>query len=46
MIFRGNNFREQPFKSTEVEVGVGKLKNGKAAGKNEVTGEILRGGVE
>ena len=29
---------------TEVEVIVGKLKNGKAAGKNEVMGEMIKGG--
>ena len=28
----------------EVEVRVGKLKNGKAAGKDEVTGEMIKGG--
>ena len=28
----------------DVEVRVGKLKNRKAAGKNEVTGEMIKGG--
>ena len=28
----------------EVEVRVGKLNNGKAAGKDEITGEIIKGG--
>ena len=28
---------EEPIRRTEVEVRVGKLKNGKAAGKDEVT---------
>ena len=28
----------------EVEVRVGKLKDGKAAGKDNVTGEIIKGG--
>ena len=28
----------------EVEVKVGKLNNGKAAGKDEITGEIIKGG--
>ena len=28
----------EPIKKTEVEVGVEKVKNGKAAGKDEVTG--------
>ena len=29
---------------TEVEVRVGKLKNGKAAGKDEIIREMVRGG--
>ena len=41
---KGNYFGEEPIRRTEVEVRVGKLKNGKAAGKDEVTGEILKGG--
>ena len=28
----------------EVKIRVGKLKNGKSAGKDEVTGEMIRGG--
>ena len=36
-------FREV-IKRTEVEVGAGKLINGKAAGKDEVTGEMIKGG--
>ena len=28
----------------EVEVRVGKLENGKAGGKDEITGEIIKGG--
>ena len=28
----------------EVEVRVGKLKNGNAAGKDEITGEMIKGG--
>ena len=31
---------------TEVEVTVGKLQNEKAAGKDEVTGEMIKGGGE
>ena len=31
-------------RKTEVEVRVGKLKNGEAAGKDEVTGEKVKGG--
>ena len=30
----------------EVEVRVGKLKKGKSAGKGEVTGETIKGGVD
>ena len=37
---RGNYFGGEPIRRTEVEVKVGKLKNGKAAGKDEITGEI------
>ena len=32
----------EPIRGTEVEVRVGKLKNGKAAGKDEVTGEMIK----
>ena len=35
---------EEPIRRTEVEIRVGKLKNGKAAGKDEVTGEMIKGG--
>ena len=41
---RGNYFGGEPIRRTEVEVRVGKLKNGKAAGKDEVTGEMIKGG--
>ena len=41
---RGNYFREEPIRRMEVEVRVGRLKNGKVEGKNEVTGEIIKGG--
>ena len=41
---KGNYFRREPVRRTEVEVRVGKLKNGKAAGKDEVTGETVKGG--
>ena len=36
--------RQLPIRRTEVEVRVGKLKNDKAAGKDEVTGEMIKGG--
>ena len=41
---RGNYFRGESSRKTEVEVRVGKLKNGKAAGQDEVTGEMIKGG--
>ena len=41
---RGNYFGGQLIKRTEVEVRVRKFKNGKAAGKNEVTGEMIKVG--
>ena len=41
---RSNCFGGEPFGRAEVEMRVGKLKNGKAAGKDEVTGEIIKGG--
>ena len=34
---RCNYFRGEQIRKTEVDVRVGKLKNGKAAGKDEVT---------
>ena len=41
-IWRGNYFGGEPFGRAEVEVRVGKLQNGKAAGKYEINGEIGR----
>ena len=41
---RGNYYREEPIRRTEVEARVGKIKNGKAAGKDEVTKEMIKGG--
>ena len=41
---RGNYFGGEAIRRTKVEVRVGKLKNGKAAGKDEVTGEMIKGG--
>ena len=43
-IWRGNYFGEDPTERAEVEVRVGKLKNGKAASKDEITGEMIKGG--
>ena len=43
-IQRGNYFRREPIGRAEVEVRVPNLKNGKAAGKDEITGEMIKGG--
>ena len=43
-IRRGNYFGGEPIKKTEVEVRVREPKNGKAAGKDEVTRKIIKGG--
>ena len=40
-IQRGNYFRGEPTGGAEVEVRVGKLKNGKATGKDEIIGKII-----
>ena len=37
-------FGEELFRGTEVEVRVMKLKDGKAADKDKVTGEMIKGG--
>ena len=42
-VLRGNYFGGEPIRRTEVEVRVVKLKNGKAAGKDEVKGEMIKG---
>ena len=42
-IRRGNCFGGKPIKRNEVEVKVRKLKNGNAACKGEVTGEMIIG---
>ena len=38
-----NYFRAEPIRRTEVEAGVRKLKNGKAAGRVEVTVKMIKG---
>ena len=43
-IQRGNYFGGEPIGIAEVEVRVGKLKSGKAAGKDEITGEMIKDG--
>ena len=39
-IRRGNSFGGEPIGRADVEVRVGKLKNGKATGKDEITGDL------
>ena len=41
---KGNFFRRELIRRTEVKARVRKLKNGKAAGMDEVTGEMIKGG--
>ena len=41
---RSNYFGGEPIKRIEVKLRVGNLKNEKAEGKDEVTGEIVKGG--
>ena len=43
-ILRSNYFRGEQTGKVEIEVRVGKLKNGKAAAKYEINGEIIKGG--
>ena len=40
---RGNYFGGELIRRTELEVRVGKLKNGNTAGKDKFTGEIIKG---
>ena len=43
-IRRSNYFGREPIGRAEVEVRVDKLKNGKAASKDEITWEMIKGG--
>ena len=43
-IRRSNYFGGEPVGRAEVELRVGKLKNEKATGKDEITGERIKGG--
>ena len=45
-IRRGNYFGGEPIGRAKVEVRVGKLKNGKATCKDEITGEIIISGSD
>ena len=40
----GDYFGGKPIRRTEVELRVGNLRNGKAAGKDEVMGKMIKGG--
>ena len=42
-ILRDSYFEGHHSGRTEVEVRVGKLKNGKATGEDEITGEMMKG---
>ena len=43
-IRRGSYFGREPIGRAEVELRVGKFKNEKAAGRDEITGEMVKGG--
>ena len=43
-VWRGKCFGGEPIGRVEVEVRVEKLKKGKAASKDEITGEMIKGG--
>ena len=43
VVWRSNYFGGEPLGRIEAEVRVGKLKSGKASGKDEVTGEVVKG---
>ena len=42
MVFRGNCFEEEKIRGNKGEVRVRKLKNEKVAGKDEITGEMIK----
>ena len=42
----GNYFRGEPIGKAEVKVRLGKLKNGKTAGKDEITREMTKSGLD
>ena len=43
-IRRGNYFGREPTERADVEVRVGKLKNGKVTFKDDLNGEMIKGG--
>ena len=43
-LWRENYFGGEPIKRKNIELRVRRLKNGKAAGKDEVTEELIKGG--
>ena len=43
-IWRGDYFGGEQIGRPEVEVRMGKLKNGKAASKDDITGDMIKGG--
>ena len=45
-IRRGNYFGKEHIGRAEVKMRVGKLKNVKAAGKDEITGEMIKRGSD
>ena len=45
-IWRGNYFGGEPIGRAEIEVRVGKLKNGKATVRDEMPGEMIKGGSD
>ena len=42
----GNYFRVEPVRRSEVEARVRKLRNGRAARKDEISGELVKSGVD
>ena len=44
MGFKCSYLGGEPIRRAEVEVRVGKLKNGKSKGKDEIIGEMIKGG--
>ena len=45
-ILRGNHFGGEPIRTTEEELRRGELQSRKAAGKDEVTGKMIKAGSD